>query len=85
MLHDFTAQQDEPATPHPLAVCVARHYYPSIIVVKDKLRIPRLHRKYHCVPTPQSDANLHPSERVRTHHVGGQPHQSRKRQHPDGV
>jgi hypothetical protein len=56
MLHDFTAQQDVPATPQPLAVCqVAIHYLPqdstppsNIIIVNIKQRIPRLRTKYHC-------------------------------------
>lgn len=71
MLHDFTALPDDvPAAAQPLAVCVALHY-PSAIMANNNLRIARLHRKYHCVPTPQIDANLRPSERVRAHHVGG--------------
>lgn len=71
MLHDFTALPDDvPAAAQPLAVCVALHY-PSAIIANNNLRIARLHRKYHCVPTPQIDANLRPSERVRAHHVGG--------------
>lgn len=70
MLHDFTALPDVPAAAQPLAVCVALHY-PSAIIANNNLRIARLHRKYHCVPTPQIDANLRPSERVRAHHVGG--------------